>query len=89
MATYMLKKPLKNGSDEIKSLEIPDELMAGHLRGVSLEMNQFDDMLKILENSTKQPRSVIDRLSMNDLTEVTAMLGKLMGEGNFHQTGTI
>jgi hypothetical protein len=74
--TITLAKPINFGSETISKLDIR-EPVAGDMRGLPLQMG-FDEMLTLAGKLTAQPDSVINQLSMPDVTKVMEVVGDFL-----------
>lgn len=79
-----LKRPVTLGEqgEPVTELRLRDEVVAGDLRG--LEMRHplhWDDMLKIAGRLAAQPDAVMNKISMEDLGQVTPLVLGFLGLG--------
>jgi len=74
-----LSEPVEHGSEIISVLEIKPP-KAKHLRSMPLEPNT-GDLLNLAAKLAGQPPSVIDELSMKDMTEVLTVVGNFIDAG--------
>lgn len=77
--TLKLLRPIQHGSETISELVLR-EPKAGDFK--TLPANPTTgDILRVLSRISNQPPSVIDELSMVDLTEVTKVFGDFFPNG--------
>lgn len=69
-----LNKPLKHGDKEIEQLVIEREMVAGDLRGVTINALKFDDIFLVASRLTGVPTSVITQMSMPDTMRLQAVI---------------
>ena len=74
-----LSEPIEHGTETITTLEIKQP-RAKHLRNMSLEPNT-GDLLDLAAKLAGHPPSVIDELSMKDMTEVLTVVGNFIDAG--------
>lgn len=74
-----LDEPIEHGTETITVLEIKQP-KAKHLRSMPLEPNT-GDLLDLAAKLAGQPPSVIDELSMKDMTEVLTVVGNFIDAG--------
>jgi len=74
-----LSEPVEHGSETITVLEIKQP-KAKHLRSMPLEPDT-GDLLDLAAKLAGQPPSVIDELSMKDMTEVLTVVGNFIDTG--------
>jgi len=77
--TITLSEPVEHGTETISVLEIKPP-KAKHLRSMPLEPNT-GDLLDLAAKLAGQPPSVIDEMSMNDMTEVLTVVGNFIDAG--------
>ena len=70
-----LKKPVIHGDEEIKQLVIKREMVAGDLRGVTINALKFDDLFLVASRLTGVPVSVINQMGMADTMELQEVIG--------------
>jgi trehalose-6-phosphatase len=75
---YNLKEPIMFGSEKIDSLEVQD-VKAKHMRDLPSNPNT-GDMLDLLQKLTGRPKTVIDELSVRDVTQLFELVGKQLGD---------
>lgn len=81
--TLTLRRPIQVGEGaEITELVFRDEIVAGDMRGIPLrDPMLFDDILKLAGRLCGQTDVVMNRLRMDDLMEVAALVGGFTGAG--------
>jgi hypothetical protein len=73
---YQLKKPITVGSDSITELRIRD-VQAGDLRELPTDtsLRTLSHVFDVIGKVAGQPKTVVDRLGIDDLTEVSSIVG--------------
>ena len=71
---YDLKKPVMHGETEVKQVCIEREMVAGDLRGISVNAMKFDDQMLVAARLTGLPVSVINQLSIPDMLAIQGFL---------------
>lgn len=74
-----LKHPIEHGNETISVLNI-QQPKAKHLRDMPIEPNT-GDLLDLAAKLAKQPPSVIDELTMYDMTKVLTVVGNFIDSG--------
>lgn len=74
-----LKSPLKHGEEEIKELLFGREMVAGDLRGVSVQDVTHDNICEVASRITGVPTPILRQLKMPDYLEVAEVVSGFFG----------
>ena len=76
-----LKKPIPSGSETLTELTLREEIVAGDMRDIELGRMVFGDIVKLASRLSGQPESVLDKMSSQDLVQVTNAVTDFLGVG--------
>lgn len=77
---YTLKTPITVGSETITTLEFR-EPQAGDIRSFPLQNQTAGDLLNVAGKLCNQPQAVIDKLGVEDLVGITALVVDFLPAG--------